>query len=202
MTVAIARGARRAVRERLARPNQEPVIVLGKEKSGTTVIAEHTARSVTLDIPALFGSRIGPIRSGEPTRSAGRSRRPGAGRARASARRLAAHFERPGVLDLHAGSYIELLAKRWNLAADVYLEHRDEMRLIKYEDFVADKAGSIAAAAEALGLPGRRDVSHMVDRQYQRRGMRGVKWQDFFGERNLRLIEDTCAELMSKLGYQ
>jgi len=260
--LAAARRKGNAVRARLARVNAEPVIVLGKEKSGTTAIAallaQHTGSTVTLDIPALFGKRMGAIRSGrtdlaELVRrnrldfSRGIIKQPSMtwiypqvrtvfSQARylmivrdprdnirsvlnrldlpgdlddldeeRFARLPAAwswHFESPGILGLRGGNYIELAAERWNLAADTYLNHRDEMLLIRYEDFLVNKAGCIKRCAEALGLEARNDISAAVDTQYQPRGMRDCHLPEFFGERNLRTIERSCARRMKELGYR
>ena len=96
--------------------------------------------------------------------------------------------------------YVELLAERWNLAADVWLEHPDEMQLLRYEDFLADKRGSIEAAARALDLSIERDVSDRVDRAFQPAGKRRDPL-DFFGAANLARIEGICAERMRAFGY-
>ena len=65
----LIRRARRLIAERLAVVNRRPLIVLGKEKSGTTAIAallgEATGLTVTLDIPALFIDGLRPILRGE-----------------------------------------------------------------------------------------------------------------------------------------
>jgi hypothetical protein len=104
-------------------------------------------------------------------------------------------------LGLDAETYVEVLAERWNLAADIYLAQREAMVLIRYEDFLRDKAGQIARLAERLGLPAVRDIRHAVDRQYQPRGDRHVSWDDFFGPRNLVRIEQRCGARMAALGY-
>jgi hypothetical protein len=242
--------------------NPAPVIVLGNEKSGTTAIAallaEHADRSVTLDIPALFGRRAEPLLSGErdfdralrglrfefsrdvikePTltwlypqlrRSLPEARfvlivRDPRSNVRSILNRVGLpgdlqrltrdqrasiprnwrwHFDRPDLLGLAPGGYVELAAARWNRAADTHLHDPDEVGLVRYEDFLADKAGFIAALAERVGLPHRRDVSAVVDRQFQSRGDRAVSWEAFFGEQNLAAIERTCEARMDELGYE
>jgi sulfotransferase family protein len=257
----LARRIDRAVRGRLARPQRRPVIVLGKEKSGTTAIAallaEHAGCGVTLDIPGLWGSSTADVRWGRrDLKQVVRSNRlefsrlvikqpsmtylyPQVRATFPEARLLMIvrdprdnirsvfnrvglrgdlddieehdldripedwrwHFERPGLLQVPGETYIEQAANRWNLAADAYLHQPADMLLLRYEDFLADKSGSIERCAEALGLPARRDISGSVDKQYQSRGQRGVKWPEFFGERNLQVIERTCASRMKPLGY-
>jgi hypothetical protein len=103
---------------------------------------------------------------------------------------------------LEAEHYIEILAARWNRAADVYLEYPDEMILIRYEDFVADKTGAIERLARDLGLPRVNDISDKVDIQYQQRGDRNVSWEEFFGAENLMRIERMCGGRMTKFGYE
>lgn len=112
------------------------------------------------------------------------------------------HFAEPGLLGLSGSNYIELSANRWNKATDVYLRHQDEMLLIRYEDFVSDRVGAINSLARRLGLPVVADIAPHVDRQYQRPGKdRGRPWSEFFGQRNLALIEDLCGDRMRQLGY-
>jgi hypothetical protein len=104
-------------------------------------------------------------------------------------------------LGVEGATYIDQLAGRWCLAADAYLQHRGEMLLIRYEDFEADKPGTIAQLAKTLGLPARHDVGAQADRQFQPRGNRSVSWREFFGARNLDRIERICGEQMEMLGY-
>lgn len=97
-------------------------------------------------------------------------------------------------------NYVERLAARWRAGADAYLTHRDEVALIRYEDFVRDKVGELTALAARVGLEPAADISAGVDTQYQSRG-NPRPWVDAFGEGNLRLIEDACAEQMAALRY-
>jgi hypothetical protein len=106
----------------------------------------------------------------------------------------------PSALGTSTGTYIETLAQRWNAAVDVYLRHAEQMTLLKYEDFVTDKTGSIAAIADALGLPSRRDIGGSVDRPFQPAGSR-APYERFFGERNLTRIVETCGDNAGRLGY-
>jgi hypothetical protein len=96
--------------------------------------------------------------------------------------------------------YVEQLADRWNRAADAYLRDPDEIRLVRYEDFRADKLGTIDRLALDLGLSPRRDVSAQADVQYQPRGS-GATPLSFFGARNLGAIERICGGRMASFGY-
>jgi hypothetical protein len=106
-----------------------------------------------------------------------------------------------GWLGLQGNNYIEMLAARWNLLADVYLKNRKEMELIRYEDFLEDKADSIYWLAKRLGLAPTNDISDKVDTQYQPRGNREVNWDAFFGDENLQRIERICGDRMRFFGY-
>lgn len=97
--------------------------------------------------------------------------------------------------------YIDVLAIRWNRAVDVYREHADEMVLVRYEAFIADKMGTIEHLAERLGLPRMSDITDRLDIPYQPRGERDVPWEAFFGRENLARIERLCRERMEALGY-
>jgi Sulfotransferase family len=109
-------------------------------------------------------------------------------------------FER-GWLDLPPGNYVDLLAARWNLCADLYLEHRAAFRLLRYEDFRADKQGALERLAAELGLQPCADIRPWLDRQYQPAGDQRITVGEFFGPDNLRRIESGCAARMQRLGY-
>lgn len=105
-------------------------------------------------------------------------------------------------LGVRGRNYIEMMAGRWNLAADVYLNHAGEMRLVRYEDFLGGKVAAIQALAADLELSGVHDIASKVDVQYQPRGDRRVSWLEFFGRDNLRRIDDICAGRMARLCYR
>ncbi len=105
------------------------------------------------------------------------------------------------LLRLRGDHYIEILFRRRNLAADVYLENRDRMTLIRYEDFSKDKIGEITRLAGQVGLKPKNDISKKVDIQYQPPGNHTLSWQDFFGRDNLRMVEDICEHKMKNFGY-
>ncbi|MFV2069975.1 MAG: sulfotransferase [Pirellulales bacterium] len=103
---------------------------------------------------------------------------------------------------IEADHYIEVLAGRWKLAAQMYLDHRDAMERVRYEDFEQDKAGEIGRLAERLGLPRPNDIRDKVDFPYQPAGDRSIDWPSFFGLGNLQRIERVCGETMIPLGYR
>ena len=99
------------------------------------------------------------------------------------------------------GSYIEALAHRWNVAANVYLRNQDAMHLIRYETFLKDKIGVVDSACDYFGLNPVADVSQFVDKQYQSKGNSGVDLTEFFGNRNYDKIKDICGPTAVYFGY-
>ena len=98
-------------------------------------------------------------------------------------------------------NYIEKLAKRWNLAADTYLNHQDQFTLIRYEDFVDDKVSTTRSLAKKVGLIASHNIDDYVNLQYQPLGNRQVSWAEFFQAENLHLIETICSERMNCFSY-
>ncbi len=106
-------------------------------------------------------------------------------------------------LGLKGETFIEQLAARWNYAVDVYLKNDSKaMEPIRYEDFMADKVGTIIHLTETLGLKMVNDISDHVDIQYQPRGDKNVTWLEFFGKENLERIEHICSKRMREFNYQ
>ena len=106
----------------------------------------------------------------------------------------------PNVLGLPPGTYIETLARRWNAAVDAHLDHAADMVLVRYEAFLGDKVGTIAALGRDLGLPARQEIGGSVDRQFQPRGSHAPAEQ-FFGSRNLDRIHELCGAHAARIGY-
>lgn len=107
-----------------------------------------------------------------------------------------------GWLGMSCDDYVDGLARRWQLFADVYAQHRDCFITVRYEDFVADKVGTIERLAARLGFDAQRDISHLVDVQHQHKGDPGVSLHAFFGSADrLGRIERICADGMRMLGY-
>lgn len=98
-------------------------------------------------------------------------------------------------------TYIECLAERWNLAANIYLQNSQNISLVKYEDFLVNKQQVIIDLADRVGLVAHTDVAHLVDKQFQPRGNQDISWLDFFGDKNLQMIEAVCAKTMAGFGY-
>lgn len=104
-------------------------------------------------------------------------------------------------LGVQSQHYVARLAERWCVAARQYLNNEDSMILVRYEDFNASKQSTIEGLVRALGLSVANDIGSSVDRQFQPRGNRSVTWQEFFGEHNLRMVNEICAPLLPRFGY-
>lgn len=78
-------------------------------------------------------------------------------------------------------NYIEKLAYRWNLTIDIYMTHKNNIVLIRYEDFLKNKADTITHLARQIGLNPIHDISAEVNVQYQSCGNRNVNLIEFFG---------------------
>ena len=104
-------------------------------------------------------------------------------------------------LGLDGRNYIEMLALRWNLLTGIYLENKNDMILISYEKFLANKIEGITQLTKKLGLAVKHDISSKVDIQFQPAGNKKVDLTSFYGTKNLQLIEDTCHEYMKLTGY-
>jgi hypothetical protein len=100
------------------------------------------------------------------------------------------------------GNYVEMLATRWNIMADILLAHSKRMVMVRYEDFVRDKPGAISRLAAQLGMHAPDDISLKMNVQFQPQGRnKDLDWQTFFGEDNLHRIEQRCAPRMQQLRY-
>lgn len=96
----------------------------------------------------------------------------------------------------------EVLAHRWSLAAQCFLNHRAELPLVVYERFVADKMSVIRNLIGELGLPLRRDISGLLDVQFQPKGNSRSPLADRLGIESLGRIVTICEPLMPEFGYQ
>ncbi|MEO0364767.1 MAG: sulfotransferase [Pseudomonadota bacterium] len=99
------------------------------------------------------------------------------------------------------GDYIANLAHRWNLASQIFLENRDAMTLVRYEDFKRNKLGVLNNLADEVGLNMTRDVSDSLSKPFQPKGNSDISWSEFYSPDALRTIEEICAPLMSEFDY-
>ncbi len=250
-----------ALRRPLCRVNEEPILILGNQKSGTTAIAallaKMTGSSVTLDLTLEV---LRP--SWEKLRNSSMSfsqfiehnklsfsrkiiKEPGltvffdelvarfpdarfvfiVRDPRDNIRSILDRLQIPGsarqlepvdwvglphawqqVLDgrwlgLNGENFIDMLALRWNLLADVYLNKPDTLHLVRYEDFRTSKVSVIAGLAEVLGLQQRHEIERLVDKPFQPPGNVSASWATYFGLENLERISHTCRTRMERFGY-
>lgn len=104
-------------------------------------------------------------------------------------------------LGLEHYDYIQVQAFRWLRSAEIFLAHPDRFVPLRYEDFRADKEGSIRGLAANFGLTITQDFSHLLDHQFQRAGNSAVDPHVFFGKRNHALIAEICGPTAARLGY-
>ena len=97
--------------------------------------------------------------------------------------------------------YIDRLAHRWRVCFEVYRANPARMLLCRYEDFVADKQGTITGLAEALGYSVVSDLGGRLDYPFQPGGDKSAVWAEFFGLENQSRIEAICAEGMQAMNY-
>jgi len=88
-------------------------------------------------------------------------------------------------------SFVSGLARRWLRVAKIALRHQRRVNLIRYEDFVRDKIGTIRTMSLITGLEGRNDIRPFLNVHYQPRGLNVGDPRNFFSERNFALIRDT-----------
>lgn len=97
--------------------------------------------------------------------------------------------------------YIDSMAERWNKAASIHVDHKEHVRLLKYEDFNQGKKAFIHGLADELGMPVKHDISHRVDHPFQRKGDHSMKGEAFFGPENYERIRSRCEAAMDQIGY-
>ncbi|PHQ75635.1 MAG: sulfotransferase family protein [Marinobacter sp.] len=104
--------------------------------------------------------------------------------------------------DMPGSDYLEKMAWRWRLSAERYLENQERTHLIRYEDFRKDKKAQIEHLAGELGYSGLKDISSLVDIQYQPKGERPSNLEDFFGKENLQRIDAIVSPVLKRFGYE
>lgn len=97
--------------------------------------------------------------------------------------------------------YIDILADRWNFCSDVYLNNKNSMILLRYEDFLTDKLHYIDLVLDKLNILPVKNIDLILDKQFQPKGNSEILWNNFFEEKNLHRIEYICKDNMDKLGY-
>lgn len=99
-------------------------------------------------------------------------------------------------------NYIEVLSWRWKKVAETFLEFQREGIEIRYEDFCKNKNNAILDLGRKLGFTELSDVSHLVNIQYQPKGDTSVNLEEFFGKKQLDVIERITGSVLREFGYE
>ena len=92
------------------------------------------------------------------------------------------------------------MANRWNYVVNSYLSNSDHIVLVKYEDFLKNKAEFIQKLIKEINLDYLQDIKYKTEIQYQKKGTSDVDLSKFFGD-NYEKIERICKINMNKIGY-
>lgn len=88
---------------------------------------------------------------------------------------------------------VETLSLRWLYSVNLYLKHQDELILVRYEDFKKEKQDVIMKLANRIGFDIKKEISHILDKQYQRKGTNTNRSaEEFFSKENYETIEKLC----------
>lgn len=110
-------------------------------------------------------------------------------------------LENEWLTGIESDNYIEALAHSWQKAADIYKQYENKMLLIRYEDFIKEKTKIINQMCNALTCEIKKDISSIVDVNYNITGNKNVEWDKFYGKTNLERINEICAEGMKFFNY-
>ena len=97
-------------------------------------------------------------------------------------------------------NYIDALAYRWRLAAQIYSDNSESILFVKYEDFLNDKVGMITELVSKLHLKECNNITKDVDKQFQPSGCKVKDYRSFYGE-NIDYINQQCGKLAEDIGY-
>ncbi len=92
-------------------------------------------------------------------------------------------------------NFIETLAKRANACYKLFVNNQNRIHLFRYEDFVQEKKAEIERLAGLVGLGVTKDISELVDQQFQPKGF-DISPKEFFNKRNYDLISNACNQLI------
>lgn len=105
-------------------------------------------------------------------------------------------------IDVDAEDHITSLAKRWSYTAEIYNRNRDRLHLVRYEDFTADKKGTISTLSRQLDIEPQQKIEAFLDVSFQPRGThRSVPLTDFFSADAIATIHRCCRNGMDTLQY-
>ena len=90
-------------------------------------------------------------------------------------------------IGVSGGHYIDVLARRWLRAVNIYEYRSDRFVLVRYESFNAGKKLEIERIARALELQIVADITPLLEFEFQRRDTNPVPVQEFFGDNYSRI---------------
>ena len=116
---------------------------------------------------------------------------------------------RPGWLPVLQGQglvygvpLVPRLAHRCRIAMEIAAAERGNWPVIRYEDFVADKAGTIAATLQAVGENPTNDIASVANKPFQPPSQDRSDPEIFFSAENLVSIETICDKVMDVFSYK
>ena len=98
-------------------------------------------------------------------------------------------------------NHIESLAKRWLYFYEIYKKNKDNITLIKYEDFLSDKIGFIENIAREINMPVRKNISGFVDIDFQPSRKTNDVNRFVLSEKNRKIVISVCSKALDELGY-
>ena len=103
--------------------------------------------------------------------------------------------------EVRGNSIAEAIAMRWRIAVRHFYDNSDGIVLLRYEDFLADRIGSLARCLGDLGIKQRQDITPWLETRYQPKGDASMGLQDRLGNECVRFIEEICSVELHKMGY-
>ena len=100
--------------------------------------------------------------------------------------------------------YVEGLGFLWSscvAAMQRAEENGVKVHVVRYEDFVKDKRGTVERILADFGRPVRQDVSAHVDVRFQPKGDHSISVEDFFGAANSAMLEEVTRSRAHLFGY-
>ena len=98
---------------------------------------------------------------------------------------------------LKSSNYIESMANRWNYVVNSYLSNSNNIVIVKYEEFLQNKADFIQRLIKDINLDYVQDIKYKTEIQYQKKGNSDVDLSKFFGD-NYKKIERICKTNMNR----
>ncbi|WP_414828119.1 sulfotransferase [Alteromonas sp. H39] len=89
-------------------------------------------------------------------------------------------------------SIISRLAERIEASTKYYLENKDKIHHVSYEDFKREKLKSIENLALRLGFEKKKDITSHLEKNFQPPGNNNIEIKDFFGQENYDDIAKIC----------